>query len=45
MRIVAKIPYSAISPEEIAELDKLQNQGFAVQIVLDPVTEEIFLMV
>jgi hypothetical protein len=45
MRIVAKIPYKAISSKDIEEMNKLYAQGFVLQFVFDPKNEVVLLVV
>jgi hypothetical protein len=45
MKIVARIPYQAISPLELAELERYEKQGCAFQLFLDAQTERVLVIV
>ena len=46
MKIVGKIPYKTVSPELIEKLDReLLKFGSNVQVILDPTTETVLLVV
>ena len=45
MRIVAKIPYKNVTPEEIQQIEQAVQYNYSVEIVLDPKTEQILVVV
>jgi hypothetical protein len=45
MRIVAKIPYQSITPEEIQEIDQAVRYNYSVGIVLDPKNQQMLVVV